>query len=81
MHRFSIQSTRQLFFFYLTNPDGRRSAGETGQAGLERRDLTPGTPATGVDAGHAELVGRARLQVLLLQNAVIGNADDVNVLW
>ena len=66
---------------YLADLDGGGSARETGQAGLEGGHLTEGPPAARVHAGHAELVGRPRLQLLLLQVAVVRHVDHVNVLF
>ena len=64
----------------LGDLDGRGGTGEAGQARFERRDFAPRPPSAGIDAGHSEFVGRARLEVLLLQDAVVRYADDVNVL-
>ena len=55
----------------LADLDGRRGTGESGQACLERRHLTPRAAAARVDGGHSELVGHAGLQLDLLLASVV----------
>lgn len=63
----------------LADLDGRGRARESGQTSLEGTDLAPGSPAAGVDAGHPELVGRARLELQLLEQALVALDIDFGV--
>lgn len=61
--------------------DGTRGPREAWQAGLEGRNLRPGTTATGVETGHTELVGSTRRQGYLrtlMRDAV--RADSIGAL-
>ncbi len=53
----------------LGDLDRARCSRESRQTRLEGGDFGPGPPATSVDARHAELVGGARLQFRLAQEA------------
>lgn len=57
--------------------NGTGSPREAGQTRLESGDLAEGPPAAGVDPSDTELVGRARLQLLFLQLAVVGDGARV----
>ena len=65
---------------HLADLDGRRCAGESGQAGLERRNLAERPAAARVDARYTEFVGRTRQESLSFENTMIRDADHVDVL-
>lgn len=62
---------------YFADFNGTWGPWETRETRLKGRDLTEWPPTTGVDPSHTKLVGRARLQLLLLQLAVVRNSARV----
>lgn len=62
---------------HFADLNGTGGPWEAGQTCLKGRDLAEGPPAAGVDPSHTELVGRARLQFLLLQLVVVRDTARV----
>ena len=64
---------------HLADPDGGGCTREPRHAGLEGSHVTEAPCPTGVDGGHSELVGLARLQ-LLATSLHLHSLDVMNII-